>query len=125
MRARRSAQAARAAWRADGIGGLSIAIAISAVWLHWLLPRRFVRGVSSYWQTDVNDVTQYLSGFNVFFSEPWAWPLLKVQRLNAPERTLATFVDVIPLYASGLKLVVPGDDFPSIPSATGSGSATS
>ena len=106
---------ALAAGRADGIAGLAVAIALAAVWLHWFLPRGFVRGVSTYWQTDVSDTTVYLSAFNVFFSEPWAWPLLTIRGLNVPEGTLATFVDVIPLYASGLKLVVPGDRFPFNP----------
>jgi hypothetical protein len=104
-----------AAWRADGIAGLALAIAIAAVWLRWLLPRGFLRGVGTYWRIDISDTTQYLSGFNAFFAEPWAWPLLKIRGLNVPEGTLATFVDVIPLYASLLKLVVPGDRFPFNP----------
>jgi hypothetical protein len=105
----------RAFGRADGLGGLAAATAIAAVWLHWFLPRGFVRGVSTYWQVDTADLTQYLSGFNLFFSEPWAWPLLRIRGLNVPEGTLATLVDVIPLYASVLKLVMPGDRFPFNP----------
>lgn len=104
-----------ASWRADGIAGLALVVVLAALWLHWLLPAGFVRGVSSYWQTDVTDATQYLSGFNTFVAEPWAWPLLKIRALNAPEGTLATFVDVIPLYASGLKLVVSRDGRPFNP----------
>ena len=95
-------------WRADGIAGLALAVALAAAWLAWLLPPGFVRGVSTYWQNDVTDLTQYLSGFNAFVSEPWAWPLLKIRMLNAPEGTVATFVDIIPLYASALKLVARG-----------------
>lgn len=101
--------------RADGAGGLAVALVMAAAWIHWVLPPGFVRGVSSRWQTDVEDTTQYLSGFNAFFSEPCGWPLLSVRGLNAPEGTLATFVDVIPLYASVLKLVVPADRFPFNP----------
>src|SRR4029077_19971978 len=89
--------------------------ALAAVWIHWFLPRGFVRGVSSYWQSDVSDTTVYVAGFNAFASEPWAWPLLKIRSLNVPEGTLATFVDIIPLYASGLKLVVPRDRLPFNP----------
>jgi len=107
--------AGRAAWRADGIAGLALVLALAFAWVLWLLPPGFVRGVSSYWQTDVTDATQYLSGFNVFASEPWAWPLLRIRGLNVPEGTLATFVDIIPLYASGLKLVVPRGQLPFNP----------
>ena len=109
------ARRALAARRADGPAGLAVALAMAAVWVHWLVPRGFMRGVSSYWRTDIADVTQYVSGFNAFFSEPWAWPLLRIRGLNAPEGTLATLVDLVPLYASLLKVVVPGDRFPFNP----------
>jgi hypothetical protein len=109
------APAGLAAWRADGIAGLALVLALAWLWTLWLLPPGFVRGVSSYWRTDVTDATQYLSGFNVFASEPWAWPLLKIRSFNVPEGTLATFVDVIPLYASVLKLLVPRDRLPFNP----------
>jgi uncharacterized protein DUF6311 len=111
----RPAPAGLDAGRADGIAGLALVLALALVWVLWLLPPGFVRGVSSYWQTDVTDATQYLSGFNVFASEPWAWPLLKIRSLNVPDGTLATFVDVIPLYAFGLKLLVPRDRLPFNP----------
>jgi len=114
-RLRQSTWVGIAAWRADGIGGLLIALAIALGWLHWLLPRGFVGGASSYWQTDVEDIAEYQSGFNAFFSEPWAWPLLRITGLNAPDGTLATFVDIVPLYAVVLKLIVPGDRFPFNP----------
>ena len=101
--------------RPDGIAGLAFVLALALAWMLWLLPPGFVRGVSSYWQTDVTDATQYLSGFNAFASEPWVWPLLKIRSLNVPEGTLATFVDIIPLYASGLKVVIPRDRLPFNP----------
>ena len=111
----RPAPAGLAGWRADGIAGLALVLALALAWMLWLLPPGFVRGVSSYWQTDVTDATQYLSGFNAFASEAWAWPLLKIRSFNVPEGTLATFVDIIPLYASGLKVVVPRDRLPFNP----------
>lgn len=101
--------------RADGAGGLTVAIAMSVAWISWFLPPGFVRGVSGRWQIDGGDMIVYLSGFHAFFSEPWGWPLLRIRGLNAPEGTLATFVDAIPLYASVLKLVVPADRFPFNP----------
>lgn len=114
-RLRQSTWVGIAAWRADGIAGLLIALALALAWLHWLLPPGFIGGTSPYWQTDVGDTAEHLSGFNAFFSEPWAWPLLRISGLNAPDGTLATFVDIVPLYASLLKLVVPGDRFPFNP----------
>jgi Family of unknown function (DUF6311) len=101
--------------RPDGIGGLIVALTIAVVWLWWLFPPGFVHGVSRYWQTDIQDVTIYLSGFNAFFSERWTWPLLKIEGLNVPDGTLATFVDIIPVYAVLLKLVVPESRFPFNP----------
>jgi hypothetical protein len=107
--------AGHSAWRADGIAGLTLVLGLAFAWVLWLLPPGFVRGVSSYWQTDVTDTTQYVSGFNAFASESWAWPLLKIRSLNVPDGTLATFVDIIPLYASGLKLLVPRERLPFNP----------
>jgi hypothetical protein len=114
-RLRQSTWVGIAAWRADGIAGLAIALAIALGWLYWLLPLGFLSGASPYWQTDVDDITEYLSGFNAFFSEPWGWPLLRINGINTPEGTLATFVDIVPLYAALLKLVVPSDRFPFNP----------
>jgi Family of unknown function (DUF6311) len=101
--------------RADGPAGLAVAVALAVVWLGWLLPPGFVGGTSSWWQTDLADTAGYLSGFNAFFSAPWGWPLLRVESLNAPDGTLATYLDVVPLYASLLKLVAPSRWFPFNP----------
>jgi hypothetical protein len=100
---------------AGGAAGLFVALALAAGWAWWLLPRGFVRGTSAYWQTDVGDVAEYLSGFNAFFAEPWTRPLLRIASLNAPDGTLATFADIVPMYAVALKLLVPGDRFPFNP----------
>jgi hypothetical protein len=52
-------------------------------------------------------VTQYVAGFNAFFTAPWQWPLLAFNGFNYPGGTLVTFVDAIPLYALLLKVVMP------------------
>lgn len=90
-----------------GFGGLLVTLALALAYVRWGFPTGFIRGVSSFWLMETQDITQYLSGFMAFFQEPWRWPLLRIERLNWPEGTLATFVDAIPLYALLLKALVP------------------
>lgn len=75
----------------------------------------FIVGVSPYWQTQVDDVTQYIAGFNMYFASSWQFPLLAFDSLNYPQGTRATFVDAIPLYALLLKLLVPANFWPFNP----------
>ncbi len=75
----------------------------------------FVSGYSSFWQSDAEDITQYMAGFNMYFSAPWRFPILAFDSLNFPEGTRSTFVDAIPLYALLLKLVVPASWAPFNP----------
>jgi hypothetical protein len=98
-----------------GRTGLALALAI-AVWFVWHhFPSGFIAGTSSYWQSEVDDVTQYISGFHAFFSAPFGYPLLAFDSINYPQGTRATFMDTIPLYALILKLVVPASYAPFNP----------
>ncbi|WP_205300159.1 DUF6311 domain-containing protein [Pantoea sp. Tr-811] len=90
-----------------------MAIALWFIWHHF--PAGFVAGTSSYWQSDVEDVTQYLAGFHAFFSAPFQYPLLAFDSINYPQGTRATFMDTIPLYALLLKVLVPGSQAPFNP----------
>lgn len=92
---------------ANGVGGLLLALVLALAYVRWGFPPGFIRGVSSFWLMETQDITQYVAGFMAFFQEPWRWPLLRIERLNWPEGTLATFVDAIPLYALLLKALVP------------------
>ncbi|MBK5012061.1 hypothetical protein IAE33_003921 [Pseudomonas sp. S60] len=98
-----------------GRTGLALALAI-AVWFVWHhFPAGFIAGTSTYWQSEVDDVTQYISGFHAFFNAPFGYPLLAFDSINYPQGTRATFMDTIPLYALLLKLVVPSSYAPFNP----------
>ena len=100
---------------ANGAGGLLLALVLALAYVRWGFPPGFIRGVSSFWLMETQDITQYVAGFMAFFQEPWRWPLLRIERLNWPEGTLATFVDAIPLYALLLKALVPASVGPFNP----------
>jgi len=95
--------------------GLVLVVLIAALYATYLFPTDFIKGTSSYWLAQNEDVTQYIAGFNAYFSEPWHWPLWKIGSLNWPQGTLTTFVDVIPLYSAILKLIAPASWFPFNP----------
>ncbi len=97
------------------LGGLVVVLLLSAVFVWVTFGASFVRGQSTFWQTDAQDITQYMAGFNLYFSAPWQYPLLAFDSLNYPEGTRATFVDIIPLYALLLKLLAPASWAPFNP----------
>jgi hypothetical protein len=92
----------------NGILGLAVAALLGLGFALWLYKYPMLRGTAPFWWRDNSDITQYVAGFNAFVHEPWHWPLLRIASLNAPDGTLATFLDTIPLYAMFLKLVHPG-----------------
>lgn len=98
-----------------GRAGFAVALAIGLLFVWRYFPAGFVPGTSSYWLTEVDDVTQYFAGFNAFFSAPFSYPLLAFDSINYPQGTRATFVDAIPLYALLLKLFVPSSFAPFNP----------
>jgi hypothetical protein len=98
-----------------GRAGFAVALAIGLFFVWRYFPTGFVLGTSSYWLTEVDDVTQYFAGFNAFFSAPFSYPLLSFDSINYPQGTRATFVDAIPLYALLLKLFVPASFAPFNP----------
>ena len=93
--------------RATGPIGLAVAVALGICFVSLSFPLSFVLGVSGFWQTDVDDVAQYISGFHHYFASPWQLPLLHFDSLDYPQGTRATFLDVIPLYAVLLKALLP------------------
>lgn len=100
---------------ASGLLGLLVVLCLSLGYIWWGFPAGFIRGSSSFWLMETQDITQYVSGFMAFFQEPWHRPLLRIEGINWPEGTLATFVDAIPLYALLLKLLVPSSVGPFNP----------
>lgn len=97
------------------LGGLGFVLFLATLYSIYLLPINFMSGSSSYWLAQTEDITAYLAGFNAFFREPWHWPLFRIESLNWPQGTLATFVDIIPLYSVLLKLFAPQSWFPFNP----------
>lgn len=93
--------------RPNGFAGLILAMLMVAAYINWGFPSGFIVGNSPYWLMENQDITAYVAGFMAFFQEPWHWPLLRIESINWPEGTLATFVDAIPLFALLLKLFVP------------------
>lgn len=100
---------------ATGKAGFAVALAIGLLFVWRYFPADFVRGTSSYWLTEVDDVTQYVSGFNAFFNAPFRYPLLAFDSINYPQGTRVTFMDAIPLYALLLKLLIPASFSPFNP----------
>lgn len=98
-----------------GRAGFAVALAIGLLFVWRYFPPGFVAGTSSYWLTEVDDVTQYFAGFNAFFQAPFSYPLLAFDSINYPQGTRATFVDAIPLYALLLKVLVPSSFAPFNP----------
>lgn len=99
----------------SGLPGLVVALVVGSGFVTLTFGLPFVLGVSAFWQTDVDDVTQYVAGFNHYFAAPWQFPLLAFDSLNYPQGTRATFVDVIPLYALLLKALLPASMAPLNP----------
>jgi hypothetical protein len=100
---------------AQGPVGLLMCILVACVFVGTTFSLDFILGASSYWQTESDDITQYVAGFNLYFSAPWQWPLLAFDSLNFPKGTRVTFVDAIPLYALLLKFLVPASWAPFNP----------
>jgi len=98
-----------------GRAGFAVALAIGVFFVLRYFPAGFITGTSSYWLTEVDDVTQYFAGFNAFFNAPFSYPLLAFDSINYPQGTRATFVDAIPLYALLLKVFVPSSFAPFNP----------
>lgn len=91
----------------NGFIGWCLAVLFSALFVATTFSSDFVLGTAPYWQTQTDDVTQYVAGFNAYFMAPWQSPWLAFNGFNFPGGTLVTFVDAIPLYALFLKMVVP------------------
>ncbi|MFA3778207.1 DUF6311 domain-containing protein [Yersinia sp. 1652 StPb PI] len=95
--------------------GAILAILISIGYILATYGPHFIIGDSSFWMSEVDDVTQYISGFNMYLSSPWNFPLLAFDSLNYPQGTRVTFVDAIPIYSFVLKLLLPENIAPFNP----------
>lgn len=104
-----------ASLRPNGLAGLILVMCMAVAYINWGFPKGFITGTSPYWRMETQDITAYVAGFMAFFQEPWQWPLLRIESINWPEGTLATFVDAIPLFALLLKLLVPANVGPFNP----------
>lgn len=102
-------------FKSTGRLGLLFALGLAALLIYRFFPTGFLAGTSSYWLTETDDVTQYISGFNAYFNGPFSFPLLAFNSINFPEGTRATFVDAIPLYAFLLKVFMPASFAPFNP----------
>jgi hypothetical protein len=98
----------------DPAGPLALILAalLALALAHVLYSTPFMRGLLPFWHQQDNDLAQYLAGINAYVREPWHWPLLRMTSINAPEGTLVTFLDSIPLFALLLKLWQHGPDTP-------------
>jgi hypothetical protein len=55
-------------WYSAGGSGLVVALVVSSVFVLRTFGLGFVRGAAPYWQTQVEDVTQYIADFNTYFT---------------------------------------------------------
>lgn len=99
----------------NSAAGLIVAFLITFAFVNMVFPVGFLSGTADFWQTQVDDITQYIAGFNAYFNEPWHYPLFKIESLDYPNSTRTTFVDAIPIYALLLKIFVPDRIFPFNP----------
>ena len=99
----------------NNAGGLSCAILMAIGFIYLVFPAHFIDGTHAYWLAQTEDVTQYQAGLRAFIHEPWQRPVLRIDSLNWPDGTLATFADIIPLYALVLKVFSPLIDLPFNP----------
>jgi hypothetical protein len=68
---------------------------------------RFVLGTSAYWEYPRGDAKIFLSGYQYFVHELWAWPPGMIQSIAPPTGVSLTFTDSVPLLALFAKLVEP------------------
>lgn len=97
------------------LAGFVLSCLLGAVFLWLITPTGFIRGWSSYWQTQLEDIAQYMSGYRAYISAPWSIPLLGIPSLNWPHGTTLTFVDAVPTYSLLLKLIQPIVPLPDNP----------
>lgn len=91
-----------------GWAGAFFSLIISYLYFEIVFPSRgFVAGTSSFWQTQVQDITQYIAGLTAFRNEAWGFPLLHINSINWPVGTNVGFNDAIPLMALIVKLADP------------------
>ena len=90
--------------RVDIVGFVG-AFVLGCVFLWLITPPGHIQGLSGYWQTQLDDMAQYLSGYRAYISSPWSFPLLSVPTLNWPQGTVLTFLDAVPGYSLAVKAI--------------------
>ena len=85
--------------------GLALSALFGLLFALIITPHGFLDGTASYWQTQVEDIGQYQSGFTAYIRSPWTLPLLSIPSLNWPAGTVVTFVDAIPALALPWKIL--------------------
>ena len=90
---------------ASGGYGLALSALFGLLFALIITPPGFLDGTASYWQTQVEDIGQYQSGFTAYIRSPWTLPLLSIPSLNWPAGTVVTFVDAIPALALPWKIL--------------------
>ena len=93
----------------NGRIGFILTAVFSLFFVFYTLGWAFISGHASYWNVENNDITQHLSGLNLYLSSPWQFPLLGFDGLNYPQGTRVTFIDGIPIFAFLLKVFLPRD----------------
>lgn len=91
--------------KSNGAAGLFLSGLFGLLFIMILTPHGFLAGTSSYWQTQVEDIGQYQSGFTAYVRSPWSLPLLAIPSINWPTGTVVTFVDAIPALALPWKVL--------------------
>lgn len=95
----------RVPMKSAGVAGFALSGLFGLLFVLILTPHGFLAGTSSYWQTQVEDIGQYQSGFTAYVNSPWMIPLLAIPSLNWPTGTVVTFVDAIPALALPWKVL--------------------
>lgn len=98
------------------MAGLACSVLFAILFVNVITPRGFLSGTSSYWQTQLEDIAQYYSGYIAYMKAPWSLPVLAIPSLNWPAGTSVTFVDGIPVFSLACKLLssfvpLPGNPF--------------
>lgn len=94
------------AWAASGATGFILAAAFGFIFALILTPAGMLTGTATYWQSQVEDIGQYQSGFTAYVRAAWTFPLLSIPTINWPTGTVVTFVDAIPVLALVWKLLL-------------------
>ncbi|NEX21820.1 hypothetical protein G3480_16140 [Thiorhodococcus mannitoliphagus] len=81
----------------------AMAILVASLFSYYLFSFDFLFGHARIFEK--GDFSQHLSGWQFYRDDVWHFPLLKTERLNAPDGVSIAFTDSIPLLAFSFKLL--------------------